>query len=54
MILSNAVLAKYCERRAEAAEMEKLAKACLPERPLNLLREIVGQVIPGEYPLTGE
>jgi hypothetical protein len=51
VVISNAVLARYCGRGVETAEMEKLAEAYLPEKSLKLLRKMVENVISGEYPL---
>jgi hypothetical protein len=49
-ILSNAVLAKYCRRKAELEEMMRIAEAQLNPKQLRILKDILANVSPGELP----
>jgi hypothetical protein len=49
LVLSNAVLAKYCERKNEVGKMQKLAEVHFEPGRLNAFRTIMRQVEPGEY-----
>lgn len=51
LVLCNAVLAKYCARRNEAAKLEKLAELHFEPRRLVTFRSIMMSVYPAEYPL---
>ena len=51
LIISNAVIAKYCEKKEEASKLNELAAAYLNEEGQELFRQILDDVKPGEYPL---
>jgi hypothetical protein len=52
-ILFNAVLAKYCQRKAELGQMIQAAKAKLDKEDLENFMKILSQVVPGELPERG-
>jgi hypothetical protein len=54
LILDNAVLAKYCGRKSDAARLEKLASRYVEPARLGAFRDIMTLVKPGEYPLPKE
>jgi hypothetical protein len=49
-ILFNAVLAKYCQRKAELQQMIQAAKTKLDKEELEQFMKILSQVVPGELP----
>jgi len=49
-ILFNAVLAKYCQRKAELEQMIQAAKTKLGKEDLEGFMKIISQVVPGELP----
>jgi hypothetical protein len=49
-ILQNAVLAKYCERKAELEKMIKVAKPLYDKEDFEKFMKIISQVVPGELP----
>ncbi|HEY3276752.1 MAG TPA: hypothetical protein VGJ94_09040 [Syntrophorhabdaceae bacterium] len=51
LIISNAVIAKYCEKKEEASKLNELAASYLNEEGQELFRQILDEVKPGEYPL---
>lgn len=50
VILSNAVLAAYCGRDNEVAEMKRIAKDRLPQASFKLFLDMLEDVVPAEYP----
>lgn len=52
-ILFNAVLAKYCQRKAELEQMIQAAKTKLDKEELEEFMKIISQVVPGELPERG-
>jgi hypothetical protein len=50
LILSNAVLAAYCGRDKEAAEIRRIAKHYLPQESFKLFLEMLENVSSAEYP----
>jgi hypothetical protein len=52
-ILFNAVLAKYCQHKAELEKMIQAAKARLDKKDFEMLMKILSQVVPGELPERG-
>jgi hypothetical protein len=49
-ILFNAVLAKYCQKKAELEQMIQAAKTKLDKEDLEGFMKIISQVVPGELP----
>jgi len=49
-ILFNAVLAKYCQHKAELEKMIQAAKSRLDKEELKMFMKILSKVIPGELP----